>query len=115
MQKLILALSLILSGTAMANTLECTPYFKNGAGNGIATKAFFDKEQNMITVILKSSQAVSESLVDASNIVPGALTLSEAVTTRLSLSVTVMPSAGRIYVVVAPFMHMGLAQQLLCK
>lgn len=115
MKKLVLALSLIFSSTAMANTLECLPFSKNGSAANIASKAFFNQKENTITVILNSEQAVSESLVDASNLGRGAVAFSEDATARTGLNVTVIPSAGRTYVVVSPFMSMSLPQQLLCK
>lgn len=115
MKNLILILSLILPHTAMANTLECLPFVKNGSSAGIASRAFLDTDQNKVTVILNSSQAVTEALVDASKISPGAMAFSEEVATRLSLSVTVMPSAGKLYIAVAPFMSMKVPQLLLCK
>lgn len=115
MKSLLLILSFILANTAMANTLECLPFVKNGSSAGIASRAFLDTDENKLTVILNSSQAVSESLVDARNMGPGAMAFSEEVATRLSLSVTVIPSAGKLYLAVAPFMSMKVPQLLLCK
>ena len=115
MKSAVLALSLILSNMAMASTMECLPFSKLGPASEIVQKAYFDKDRNTLTLILNNGKSISDTLTDASQVGKGALGFSEEITYLTGLNATVMPSAGKIYLVVSPFMSMSLPQQLLCK
>lgn len=116
MNKLVVILALLISNAAFANTMECLPISKSPTANDVAAKAFLNTKDHSVTVILLSGQSVSGKLVDASNLGRGAMGFSDEDAMKTNLNVTAIPSRdGMTYVVVSPFMSMGLPQQLVCK
>ena len=116
MNRLAVILALLISNAAFANTTECLPISKSPTANDVASKALLNTKDNTVTVLLKGGQSVTGRLVDASAIARGAVGFSEEDTYKTNLNVTVIPSRdGKTYVVISPFMSMGLPQELLCK
>lgn len=116
MNKLVMSLILLLSNAAMAQVSVCQPIGKKGALNNLVTKALLNTQDQTITVILKSSQAITGSLVDASSVGRGAMGFSQEDVYKTNLNVNVIPASdGKTYVLVSPFMSMEIPQQLLCK
>lgn len=116
MKKLALTLILLVAAnSALAQVSECLPVSNSGSSIEIAAKAVLDSRKNTITVVLDTQETFTEYLVNANKITRGAKTISTDATMRTNLNVTVYPSKGQVYVLISPFMSMGIPQQLLCK
>jgi hypothetical protein len=115
MKKLVLTLSLILSSTAIAHVAECVPRSDSGSPNDVASKAFLNRNDNTITIILNNGKSVSGALVRTINQGPTAIGFSPADVERTDLSVTVVSYDGQELLLISPQMSMSIPQQLVCR
>jgi hypothetical protein len=110
MKELALTLVVFASNYANAATLRCLPTDMSNSANVVASEVSvdFDAGINNITVNLKDGRSVSGALVDASDLGPDALALSDDVARKEGINVTVALHTGQVALLVSPYFAMSI-------